>query len=86
MIKNYLPLVHAIIDAVLFLESSGSDQVNPDSAVQCMENIASSLLRLEKSDQIALRTHFEEIAEKARDQAYKNFVLAMPDSIGLASS
>jgi hypothetical protein len=86
MIHNYLPLVHGIIDAFLFLESSGPDEVNPDSAVRCMENIASSLLKLEQSDQLTLRSHFNEIADNARDIAYRNFVRALPDMIGLVTN
>lgn len=86
MIHNYLPLVRGIIDAFLFLESSGPTEVNPDSAVRCMENIASSLMTLNYSDQLALRSHLEEIAENASDQAYKDFVRRLPDMINLASS
>jgi hypothetical protein len=85
MIQNSLPLVHGIIDALLFLESSGPDEVNPDSAVRCMENISSSLLTLEQSDQLALRSHLEKVADEAQDPAYRDFVRALPDMIGLAS-
>ncbi len=85
MIQNYLPLIRGIIDALLFLESAGPNEVDPDSAVRCMENIASSLLALEESDQLALRSHLERIADEEQDLAYKNFVRALPDKIGLAS-
>lgn len=85
MIQNHLPLVHGIIDAFLFLESSGPNEVNPDSAVRCMENISSSLLALERADQLALRENLEKIADGSQDPAYRNFVRALPDMIGLAS-
>ena len=85
MIRNYLPLIHAIIDAELFLESAGPNEVDPDSAVRCMENIASSLLALDKSDQLALRSHFERIAEAGQDASYAKLVRELPDNIGLAS-
>lgn len=85
MIQNHFPLVRGIIDAFLFLESSGPTEVNPDSAVRCMESIASSLLALSYSDQLALRLHLEEIADNAPDQAYKDFVRRLPDMINLAS-
>lgn len=85
MIQNCLPLIHAIIDALLFLESAGPSEVEPDSAVRCMENIASSLLALDKSDQIALRSHFERIANANQDANYAKLVREMPDNIGLAS-
>ncbi|MDX1947689.1 MAG: hypothetical protein SFU86_19990 [Pirellulaceae bacterium] len=85
MIKDNVPLISAIIDALLFLESAASNEVDPDSAVRCMENIASSILRLDKSDQLALRLNFEKIAEASQDANYANFVRKLPDSIGLAT-
>jgi hypothetical protein len=85
MMQNYLPLIQGLIDAFLFLESSGPNEVNPDSAVRCMENISSSLLALEPADQIILRSHLQSIAETAKDPAYKDFVRVLPDMIGLCS-
>lgn len=82
--KDYLPLVHALIDAFLLLESAGPDEVDPDTAVRGMENIASSLLALQESDQVALRVELEQIAAHALDQAYRDFVHGLPDMIGLA--
>ena len=84
MIQNYLPLVHGLIDAFLFLESSGTNEVNPDSAVRCMENISSSILALVQADQLALRYHLEKIADEAQEPIYKDFVRRLPDMIGLA--
>lgn len=84
MIENCVPLIEGIIDAFLFLELSGSDEVNPDSAVRCMESISSSLLRLHESDQFALRQHLTSIADDATDSVYRDFVRALPDMIGLA--
>lgn len=85
MIENCIPLIEGMIDAFLFLELSGSDEVNPDSAVRCMEGISSSVLRLQQSDQIALRQHLASIADEATDSAYRDFVRALPDMIGLAA-
>jgi hypothetical protein len=85
MMNNYLPLVHGIIDALIFLESAGTNELNPDSAVRCMETISASLLVLERPDQLALRSHLEEIAAGAKDPVYKKFVQKLPDMIGLAS-
>jgi hypothetical protein len=83
VIKNDLPLIHALIDAFLLLESAGPNEVNPDIAVRGMENMASSLLMLEQSDQLAFRAKLEHIAETAQDQGYRDFVAALPDMIGL---
>ena len=85
MIQNYFPLIRGIINAFLFLDSAGPNEVNPDSAVRCMEDIASSLLALQKSDQLALRSHLDKIADDEQDIAYRNFIRALPDKIGLAS-
>lgn len=86
MLTNCLPLIDGLINAFLFLECSGASEVDPDSAVRCMEDISSSLLTLEQSDQIALRSHLVQIAADAPDRAYSDFVRALPDMIGLASS
>jgi hypothetical protein len=50
-----------------------------------MENISSSLLALERDDQLALRTHMENIANNGQESSYSRFVKALPDMIGLAS-
>lgn len=81
--KDCRPLIRALVDAFLLLESAGPDEVNPDTAVRGMENIASNLLALEEADQLALRTELEEIASGSRDQVYGDFVAALPDMIGL---
>ena len=86
MIQNHLPLIHGLIEAFLFLESSAPDEVDPDSAVRCMENISSNLLRLEPSDQLALRLHLENISADTQDQTYSAFVKTLPDMIGLVSA
>jgi hypothetical protein len=85
MIQNYLPLIHAVIASLVFLESAGPDEVDPDSAVRCMENIAASLLTLDKPDQLALRSHLVSIANESQDPVYAKLVRELPDSIGLAS-
>ena len=40
-------ILRALVDALLVLESSGPDEIHPDTAVRGMENVASSLLALE---------------------------------------
>jgi hypothetical protein len=85
MIRDHIPLLHALIEAFLFLESSGSTEVDPDSAVRCMENMSSRLLKLDASDQIALRAYFQKISDESHDVAYKEFVRKLPDMIDLAS-
>ena len=84
MIQNELLLIHGIIEALMFLESSGPDEVNPDSAVRCMENISSHLFALPRSDQVALRSELGKISNEAQDTAYRDFVRALLEMIGLA--
>jgi hypothetical protein len=86
MIQNCIPLVRGLVDAFLFFESAGPNEVDPDSAVRCMEHMAASLLKLSRSDQMALRSVLEKFATDSRDPAYEHFVRELPDSIGLASS
>lgn len=85
MIQNTRPLIEGLIGAFLFLECSGDDEVDPDSAVRCMENMAASLLTLDRPDQLALRSQLEKIADDEGESAYSKFIRAMPDSIGLAA-
>jgi hypothetical protein len=82
--KDYLPIVRALIDAILLLEHAGPDEIDPDTAVRGMENIASSLLALDKSDQQMLRANLRQIADESHDAAYGTFVRGLADSLGLA--
>jgi hypothetical protein len=82
--KNFLPLVQALIDALLLLEFAGPDEINPDTALRGMENISSSLLTLDPDDQTILRESFFQIAEESQDQAYSQFVRSLPDLLGIA--
>lgn len=84
MIQNNLPLIHALIDAFLFLEHSGDDDVDPDSAVKTMESMTAALLKLTPNDQVELRSSFGRIADDAEDRRYHDFVRALPDMIGLS--
>lgn len=84
MIENR-PLISALIEAFLLLESAGPDEVNPDTAVRGMENMAASLLALSEEEQLALREELKQIAQGSEDQFYKNFVASLPDMIGLIS-
>jgi hypothetical protein len=85
MIKKQRPLIYAIITAFSFLQSSRNDEVDPDSAVRCMEHMSASLLVLDDSDQIALRSEFFKVAAESKDGSYAKFVRELPDMIGLVS-
>jgi hypothetical protein len=79
-----LAIVRALVHALLVLESSGPDVINPDTVVRGMENVASSLLALEESEQRVVRGYFAQIAGEASDEAYRKFVQSLADMLGLA--
>jgi hypothetical protein len=83
--KDSLPLVRALVDALLLLETSGPDELDPDTAVRGMENVASSLLTLDVADQRALRDLFLRLADTAPDETYSKFVRGLPTMLGLPS-
>jgi hypothetical protein len=82
--KNYIPLCSALVDALLVFESSAPNEVDPDVAVRAMENMSSSLLKLDVDDQRELRRAFGRIADEATDRSYKTFVHSVPAMLGLA--
>lgn len=84
--KNFSPLVSAIVDAFLLLEHSGEDEIDPDTAVRGMENITSSLLKLDLDDQLSLRSELLKIADSSSDSSYREFVRSLPEMIGLAGA
>ena len=53
-------MVRAIAAAMMFLEESGPDEVDPDAAVRGMENISHELLEFGNSD----RVEFIELIER----------------------
>lgn len=79
-----MPMCHALVDAMLLLESAAPDEIDPDIAVRGMENISSSLLMLDSDDQRLLRQNFLDIAERSDDDVYAKFVRSLPEMIGLA--
>ncbi len=77
-------LAAALIDALRFLEFGTVGEVDPDSVVRCMENIASNLLQLDVAQQAALRASFVRLAGRP-DEANPQFVREIPDMVGLAA-
>ena len=82
--KDVTPLVRALVDALLLLEFSGPDEIDPDTAVRGLETISFSLSALEVDDQRALRAEFMRIASEADDPTFSSHVASLPDSMGLA--
>ena len=59
-------LARSVIEAALFLELSGDDVVDPDSAVKAMESIAYELSHSSDAERIALREAVDELIDLER--------------------
>ena len=76
-------LARAIIEAVVFLEFSSDDQVDPDNAVRTLENIAHALTGATPEEIAALRavmdedlTLMPEVTSEKMKEFYRNFILS----------
>ena len=72
------PLVRAVIAALMLLEHSGDEEINPDVAVRGMENIGHELETMTDADRADFRRILDEIAGGSEDVNYANFVRAIP--------
>lgn len=78
---NVRPLLEAIIAALLLLEDTSDEDLDPDVAVRGMEDIAHSLNQLSTEDRSTVRRVFEEIAA-SEGPPDATFIRAIPGSIG----
>ncbi|MBW8482524.1 hypothetical protein [Actinomadura parmotrematis] len=78
------PLVRAIVGALLLLENSPSDELDPDVAVRGMEHIAQELLQLSIEDRREFSALLEEEAVRSEDPHYAEFLRALPFMVGMA--
>ena len=84
MIENTTALTRAIVEALVLLEDSSVDEIDPDLAIRGMENITAHLVELSEPDQRALREELAGIASSSSSDSYAAFVSTLADSIGLA--
>ena len=81
------PLTLALVEALVFLELSDGETVDPDSAVQVMETIARCLQRLGGEQrttfhqQLALIAGQEEDDELGRQR--REYITAIPEYLGI---
>ncbi len=54
-------LARSVIEAALFLETSGDEVVDPDAAVRALEGIAHELASSSKAERLALREVLDEL-------------------------
>jgi hypothetical protein len=79
------PLILAVIDAFLLLEMCGEDEIDRETAERATDNICANLMGLRHDDQVELREQLSDIAEQSDDPAFREFVSAIPDMVGLAN-
>lgn len=77
------PLVKTIVAALMLLEDSGDDEINPDTAVRGMENIAHELLALTDDERAEFIYLVEELASAETDERYAAFTRRVPQMIGM---
>ncbi|MEM9204018.1 MAG: hypothetical protein AAGC53_20450 [Actinomycetota bacterium] len=82
-IQNQMPLVEAVVRALLLLETSSEREIDPDVAVRGMEDIAASLLALDEEDQRLLRTALFALSASTEEPSYRRFIAGVGDMIGL---
>lgn len=75
-------IVQALIEMALFLEFSGDGIIDPDAAVQALEQLSSTLQMANVETKASLCLHFENIASEYQgDKA--EFVRCMGEELGL---
>ncbi|QBH02362.1 hypothetical protein [Xanthomonas oryzae] len=75
-------LAKIVVDSCLFFEFSDSNIVNPDVAINMMEQIAAELQELPETEKAALFILFKEIS-RSYDEKFSAFILELPRSLGL---
>ncbi|MBV6843752.1 hypothetical protein KWH29_00015 [Xanthomonas campestris pv. paulliniae] len=76
-------LCRSLIAAFVFLELSGDDVVDPDSAISAAEGIAAELQGASLEERTAFVRVCEQEAATSRDQRFAHFVAGLPYSTGL---
>lgn len=80
-------LAQALVEAVAFLELSGDEVVDPDSAVQAIESISHSLRNASEQERQALLDYCRSEAQKlATDQKRRDFYQQFGEAMGLTET
>lgn len=74
-------ITKAIIDVVIFLEFSDEKTLDPDAAIQTMEQLASELQLTSEETKFAFRKIVVELADQYGDKA--DFVREIPESLSI---
>jgi hypothetical protein len=79
-------LVRAILDLAVFLEFADDQTVDPDAAIEALEQLSSTLMGMDPADQIAFTTSVGQLASQYGDAEVSEFVRSLPSAFGLGSS
>ena len=75
-------VVRALVDLALFLEFAADDVLDPDAAIQRLEQLASTLQMMDLESQSSLCSQFRSIAMDYSDEQ-ADFVESLGEALGL---
>jgi len=76
-------IAKAIANIAIFLEYAEEDVLDPDAAIQVMEQFASDLKNVNDSDRSTLVQSLREVSLEYGDASRREFVFGLPEALGL---
>jgi hypothetical protein len=83
---NAEPLIRAIVAAMMLLEESEPDEVDPDTAVRGLESMGYELLKLTQAERLEFMQLLDRVASVESDPHSAEFIRRVPFSIGMTES
>lgn len=80
--NNNIRLVKVIADLAVFLEFTNEDLLDPDAAIEAMEQIAADLQLLDEKDRSELSKMFHTLSKEYKGDK-SEYVKGLPESLGL---
>ncbi len=80
---NYELFMEAVVDALLFIDFSGPETVNEDSAVQIMEQIVATLQKLSPTDKDQFLSYLNRRASQAEGEKERRWLETLAEDMGL---
>lgn len=77
-------VVKAIVDLAVFLEFTGSSELDEDAAINAMEQLASELQCLDDPARIELSRQIIALTDSYDNLAHRTFVANLPEILGLS--
>ncbi|WP_329197541.1 hypothetical protein [Streptomyces sp. NBC_01435] len=68
---------------MMLLEECGPDEVNPDTAVRCLESMGYELLQFSESERNDFAELLERMASSETDTHTADFIRSIPFAIGM---